>query len=325
MPDFKANHWALLDLQYEYLDDGFKLTATTDVPCHLFCRMTTTPPRKHVLPSRRRGTRFTGDIRFCFVVYEDNEQVEEGDTLTHTWNKTSWPVCETRWFYFVGTQGGTTSVSETAMFKFHFPAPPPEPPPPMLRVFYAQANNRTAQGSALTWAGAHDAPAGTILGNYDAPNYAIMSGSYLRGGWHYIWRGFLSFDMSAMPAAAKILDATLSLFVFTEFGTVGKKIFITFGVQDDPIIPTNYGDQLPHTAVLGEKINLGTGAYQDIPFNDASLYLVVPGQVNRYCIRGQVDLYDENPPAVYRSYISYYSSQKGAGYRPTLSLHYYPA
>ena len=91
---FLASHWYLKDLQYEYLDDGFKLTATTDVPCHLFCRMTTTPPRKHALPSYRRGLYMQGDIRFCFVVYEDNEQEEPGDTLIHTFNKPAWPICE---------------------------------------------------------------------------------------------------------------------------------------------------------------------------------------------------------------------------------------
>ncbi|GAH77228.1 unnamed protein product, partial [marine sediment metagenome] len=63
-------------------------------------------------------------IRFCFVVYEDNEQVEAGDTLTHTWLKAAWPVCETRWFYFIGNIAGVGSVSESPIFKFHFPAPP---------------------------------------------------------------------------------------------------------------------------------------------------------------------------------------------------------
>ena len=39
--------WAALNLYYEYLDDGYKLVLYTDVPCHCYCRMTTTPPRKH--------------------------------------------------------------------------------------------------------------------------------------------------------------------------------------------------------------------------------------------------------------------------------------
>ncbi|GAI72430.1 unnamed protein product, partial [marine sediment metagenome] len=42
---FQQEHWYLKDLQYTYLDDGFTIVTTTDVPCHLFCRMTTTPPR----------------------------------------------------------------------------------------------------------------------------------------------------------------------------------------------------------------------------------------------------------------------------------------
>ncbi|MBA7708582.1 hypothetical protein ES703_117484 [subsurface metagenome] len=125
MPDFKSTHWALLDLVTSYLDEGFRIVATTDVPCHLYCRMSRQPPHKHVVPSPRRGTYWTGEIRFCFVVFEDNEQVEPGDTLVHTWLKYDWQHCQTRWFYFVGTQGGLTSVSETAYFHLHYIDPLP--------------------------------------------------------------------------------------------------------------------------------------------------------------------------------------------------------
>lgn len=153
MVNFKENHWALLDLQAEVLVDGYKFTATTDVPCHLFCRMTKVPPRKHVLPSARRGIYLQGDIRFCFVVYEDNEQEEAGDTLSHTWLKSNWPVCETRWFYFVGTQGGTPSVSETAIFKFHFwGGPPPEPERLAFARFFNVYGATTALGHLVALA-----------------------------------------------------------------------------------------------------------------------------------------------------------------------------
>lgn len=136
METFQLTHFALLDLKYEYLDTGFKLVATTDVPCHLYCRMTTTKPRKHSLPRMIRGLRITGDVRFCFTVYEDNEQEEVGDTITHTWLKPNWPICQTRWFYFVGKQGEDPSVSETAIFKFHYPCPPPSPPPLTTSTIY---------------------------------------------------------------------------------------------------------------------------------------------------------------------------------------------
>lgn len=117
---FHQFHWFLKDLKHTFLEDGFILVAYTDVPCHLFCRMTRKPPLKHALPSYRRGIFMQGDIRFCFTVYEDNEQEEEGDTMIHTFIKPAWPICETRWFYFIGSIAGEWSVSESPIFKFHF-------------------------------------------------------------------------------------------------------------------------------------------------------------------------------------------------------------
>jgi len=137
---YQLTNWALLDLKYEYLDDGYKIVAYTDTPVHLYCRMTTTKPEKHPEPVLRRGTLLRNDVRFCFVVYEDNEQKEPGDTLVHTFLKPAWPVCETRYFYFLGTIGGQASKSDTAIFVFHFPAPPPEPPPLVESTLYPRAD-----------------------------------------------------------------------------------------------------------------------------------------------------------------------------------------
>ena len=323
--NFKASHWALLNLEYKYLDDGYLLTATTDVPCHLYCRITTHEPLKHTLPSYRRGTYLEGDIRFCFTVFEDNEQEEAGDTLTHTFIKDAWPVCVTKWFYFVGSQGGVTSVSETAIFKFHFPAPPPEPPGPIYRVFFAQPNNRTTEASALAWQPAHDASTGRIIPNWDDPNFALMSGSYLRGGWHYIWRSFLSFDTTPMPATARLNYATLSPYFYYKRGiTTVHPIQLTLGVQHDPVIPADYGAQLPITT-SGGSTAIPTLGYQPIPLNADGLSYIKPGGISKFCLRGNIDLLDLNPPAVYSNTAYYYSFQKGAGYRPTLTISYYPA
>lgn len=166
MPDFKLSHWALLDLKVEALVDGYKFTAYTDVPCHLFCRMTKKPPVRRVVPSPRRGTYFQGEVRFCFVVYEDNEQDEPGDTLIHTWHKTGWPVCETRWFYFVGTQGGITSVSETAIFRYHFwGGPPPEPERLAYARFFNVYGATTALGSLVAIAQVFWADTPSKIGN----------------------------------------------------------------------------------------------------------------------------------------------------------------
>ena len=68
MPVDTKLYFGVLDVQYSYLDDGYTIVATTDVPCHLYLRMTDKPPLRHVLPSIRRGLMVTGDIRFCFTV-----------------------------------------------------------------------------------------------------------------------------------------------------------------------------------------------------------------------------------------------------------------
>ncbi|MBA7530859.1 hypothetical protein ES705_23070 [subsurface metagenome] len=82
-------------------------------------------------PSIRRGVAFAEDVRFCFTVFEDNEQFESGDTLEHTWWKKDWPVCTTKWLYIWGLRSGETCLSTTAPFKYHndgvSPVPPPEP------------------------------------------------------------------------------------------------------------------------------------------------------------------------------------------------------
>jgi len=109
--------WALLDLTESEVATGFHLIATTDVPCHLFCRMSKAEPLTHPIPVMVRGTTWRTDVRFCFTVFEDNEQSEPGDTLVHTFIKVPWPICETRWFYFIGTISGQFSPSETAIFK----------------------------------------------------------------------------------------------------------------------------------------------------------------------------------------------------------------
>ena len=325
MEDFKKTHFALMDLTYTYLDDGFTIVATTDVPCHLFLRMSKKPPWKHVLPAYRRGLRLTGDIRFCFTVFEDNDQEEAGDTLQHTFIKGGWPFCEHRWFYFVGEIDGQTVVSETCIFEFHFPAPPPDPPPPMLRVFFALANNRTVEGSSVRWSSAHNAASGTILTNYDAPFFSLWAGSYLSGGLHYIYRSFLSFDTSTMPLTAKLVSAELSPHVYIKAGvSLLEPIHVTRGVQHDPVIPTDFGAQLPFTTSGGESHVPALG-YQPITLNSYGLAFIEPGAISKFCLRGYVDLFDRNPSSNYNNWIRFYTSQKGTGYHPTLAVTYYPA
>jgi len=62
---------------------------------------------------------------WCFVGWIAVEQREPGDTLTHTFDLSPWPVCQIRWFAFRGTVNEVLSPSVSPIFQKHFPGLPP--------------------------------------------------------------------------------------------------------------------------------------------------------------------------------------------------------
>lgn len=103
----------------------------TDVLSRIYIRVSEQQPWIHKKPSLRRGVQFAEDVRFCFTVYQDYEQFESGDTLTHTFWLDDWPVCTTKWLYIWGMQGAEICVSTSPIFHYHndgeSPIPPPQP------------------------------------------------------------------------------------------------------------------------------------------------------------------------------------------------------
>ncbi|MBA7534780.1 hypothetical protein ES705_27029 [subsurface metagenome] len=91
----------------------------TDTASHCWCRVSSNPPRIHKKSIKRRGTDFMSELRFCFTVYVDIEQLEPGDTTTHTFIVLDWPYCTTKYFYFWGSIDGVTCVSTSPPFHYH--------------------------------------------------------------------------------------------------------------------------------------------------------------------------------------------------------------
>ena len=139
-PETVISNWAPYQLQYTPITDGYKIFFTTDNPCHLFMRWTLVPPQQHKIPRLRRGVYLFDDKRFCFVAWHENEQQEPGDTYVHSFIKTAWPVCQTRYFYFVGTRQAEQQPSTSPIFTKHrF-----EPPPPTQFEHYHNAHDSAA-------------------------------------------------------------------------------------------------------------------------------------------------------------------------------------
>lgn len=127
-----ADYFSIRDVSWVLSIDSVTIEVITDVPCHLYMRWTLVRPRIHSKSSIRRGLAQMKDVRFCFVIYHDNEQEEAGDTLIHTFVKPDWPVCEIRWFYFWGEVNAVVSPSTSPLFKLHndYELPPSPPVPP---------------------------------------------------------------------------------------------------------------------------------------------------------------------------------------------------
>ena len=123
------------DVEFLPSDKGVRIRVWTDVPAHVWVRLSSQEPWIHKKPELRRGVQFATDVRFCFTVYEDNEQYEDGDTLVHTFYKGAWPPCTTKWFYFWGSVSGEVCVSTSAIFKYHNDGAAPVPTPDILRTF----------------------------------------------------------------------------------------------------------------------------------------------------------------------------------------------
>ena len=82
-------------------------------------RWTLEEPDIHLDPVILRGLPTHYMPRYCFDVFQDNEQIEPDDTLIHTFEKPDWAICTTRYFYFWGTIASQPSPSESNLFKKH--------------------------------------------------------------------------------------------------------------------------------------------------------------------------------------------------------------
>jgi len=122
-PEPAISNWAATDVVTEYTETIVTLVVTTNIPVHLWMRWTLTEPLKHPSEEFRRGILLMSGIKWCFVAFHENEQEEPGDTLVHTFIKPDWPVCQTRWFYFLGTKQAEETPSASPIFHYHHIAP----------------------------------------------------------------------------------------------------------------------------------------------------------------------------------------------------------
>ncbi|GAI71183.1 unnamed protein product [marine sediment metagenome] len=137
------------------------------------------------------------------------------------------------------------------------------------------------------------------------------------------------FDTKSLPDTAILVSAEILLWVVYAWAwgyNFLEWIYITQGVQHDPIITSDYGDQLPLTTVFGKRHidTMTEGQYNSIPFNAVGLSQIQKWDLTKLCLRGRADV-EDLPPPVGEYEIAFHSYQKGLPYRPMLHITYYPA
>lgn len=119
-PPAGTNKWLILEYAHSWLNFTLYVACTTDVPCHMFLRWTDKEEHIHLHSKDVRGETFLGDPKYCFVEWNEVEQNEPGDTLSHTFHFSGWFVCARRWWMFRATIAAAESPSTTGIFSAHY-------------------------------------------------------------------------------------------------------------------------------------------------------------------------------------------------------------
>jgi len=280
-------HISVRDISFLPFEEFVFITVTTDVPCHLWCRLTLEQPWVHKKTSFRRGLGWKEDVRFCFTVYEDNEQIEAGDTLVHTWAKPDWPPCTTKWLYFWGSIAGEVCVSDTPFFVYHRPLPPEIEEMKVL----AEYASRSLISSHGTWSNVWGGSGVKILLDRQAPAYKLHTevSSVVA---YDIRRACLFFYLPILPTGSTLLEAKLSIYCLSHT-LVGQNLCLTEGAYSEPIRPEDWPDQNPYNTILGKKL---FATFVDNQFNDIALDTTGLNWLHYAIVRShQRESYDHDP------------------------------
>lgn len=240
IPETTTNKWQVLTYSPEITCTGYILHLTTDVVCHLYGRLSENPPQIHTRSVIVRGLAVRDDLRFCFTVYHDIEQDEEGDTLTHTFTLEPWPDCTTKYFYFFATIEEAYSSSTSPTFSIARP-----------NVYCAKALHldfRCTNPYKPTLLEA-------ILANGDWAsddefNVGFFSVYHVRWGWH-VYRGCLVFDMTWLDVNIQVIDYTIHFWVAGKHGAhPGNLMFLEVPYVELPAEPSDYQKLYQATNIL---------------------------------------------------------------------------
>ncbi|MBA7671810.1 hypothetical protein ES703_79973 [subsurface metagenome] len=329
MPFF--SNFIITNMSITAIAGGFTIILTTDVPCHLWLRHTDIKRRFHPLGRGERGMRNLTDIRFCFVAYKDIEQDEIGDTTIHTFTWLDWVICTKRWFYFWGTSMGLTIPMTSAIFSLHYKGAI------ITTKFYPDAHPEVTcqDGHVLkysppgaSWSYLHDAPDGNRINQGLSFLYTGVSSNTDLDKWFCIYRAFLLFDTSSIPAGAEILSATLATHGLTgkEFEAIPSLGLYTSSPASNTVL--DYPDYSKvGTTLLAPSISFNdlpgiTGDWAIFTLNPAGIANIIKGGISKFSMRLNWDADNSPPPWEYNRRDVWNCASAEITHKPYLEVKY---
>ncbi|MBA7537482.1 hypothetical protein ES705_29751 [subsurface metagenome] len=307
------------------------VTITTNESVHCWLKWTAYPIRLHLQELMTRGVFWLKDPYYCFVVWNDIEQNEPGDTLTHTFTWPDWTVCITRRYLFYGEEAGNLSPSTWGIYSYHYV------PEPVEAYFYSDPGSGlvTVDGMVArtianqTWATTHDGagtyanPAGPAMG------FSIMCG-YYPNTWSHIQRAIMTFDTSSIPPGATILTARITAYGSDKLnqlgGNPGLNIFDSTPANNNNLVFADYQEfgitPLSTTIFYADLAEPGWNHWELAPaFYDR----IITGGITRLAMREVTfDVANTPPPYVKlkRMHMTVFTADEGNRKYPYLKVTY---
>jgi hypothetical protein len=140
---------------------------------------------------------------------------------------------------------------------------------------------------------------------------------------YYIYRGFVFFNTSRLPANAYIDNATLSLYKSGDFSTTDFKITVQNGQPTYPHSPMQTGDySKTHYSGNGGALNTSgfVNGYNTIYLNSNGRSWMNRTGLTKLCLRSSRDINGNTPTS--NEYVTVYANEQGMGYQPKLVITY---
>lgn len=199
---------------------------------------------------------------------------------------------------------------------------------PSIAPFAAAGDGCVRNMAQATWAAARGNASGTLAQPTSANTFGAYVGKNGAADWDCI-RGFLGFDLSAIPAGAEILSAVLSVWVTDKYDLLGSgAIGLVAGTQaSTTTLATSDFSQVGSTELATRKTiaSISTGAYNTITLNAsglAHLQAAIGGHA-KLALRTGRDIDNTTPASTaYEGVLLYFSEQTGTANDPYLTVTY---